>query len=136
MSRLLLCLVLVTSLLAVGVRVTAQESDDEAIKAVIRAETTAFYARQADGWEATWLHDAQAARTLVGSNSYSCIVGWEKIVCSVRGSLKASPQPVDAEFSNRDFVIVRTSIPSRNDSAADQLAARVTSPSPDRLALQ
>ena len=54
----------VAALLNVG----AQSAEHEAIKKMLHAETAAFYARDADAWQAQWLHDANAKSALVGNN--------------------------------------------------------------------
>jgi tetratricopeptide (TPR) repeat protein len=105
MSRFLPYVVLLVSLFSQGVHVAAQQSDDDAIKAVISAETTTFNAKQADEWADTWIHEAQATRTLMGSDSYESVVGWDKIA-SVRNFLKANPHPLDVEVDRSDFIIV------------------------------
>ncbi len=49
-----------------------QSSEEDAITAVLRAATAAFYGRDAEAWQAAWLHDAGTTRTLVASTKW-CI---------------------------------------------------------------
>ena len=46
-----------------------QGSEEEAIKAVLRAQVKAFRARNADAWQALWVHDANVTRTLVANGA-------------------------------------------------------------------
>ena len=50
---------------------SAQLVDEPSIKAVVQAETRAWIERDADAWQATWLHDAAASRVVVQAGSYT-----------------------------------------------------------------
>ena len=91
----------VAGLLNVG----AQSAEDEAIKKLLHAETAAFYARNADAWQANWLHDANATSALVGNNRYTYMKGWEAIAQRVARSIKANPKPMLVEIANTNFII-------------------------------
>ena len=91
----------VAALLNVG----AQSAEHEAIKTMLHAETAAFYARDADAWQAQWLHDANATSALVGNNRYRYMKGWEDIAQRVARSIKANPKPMLAEIANTNFII-------------------------------
>ena len=109
MSRILLvsAVLIVLSLNRDPTLAFVQSSDEEAIKAVIRAETTTFYARDATGWQATWLHDSKASRTLIANTAYTALTGWEKIAAEMLKFFKADPTPSSTQFTN-DNVVVQT----------------------------
>ncbi len=88
----LLCVVV--SLACGGRLVSAQAVDEEAIKAVVRAETKAWIDRNADAWQATWLQDATASRVIVQAGSYTSQKGWEKIAPPMVTDLKENPTPL------------------------------------------
>lgn len=83
----------------------AQGPDDDAFKRVIRAETEAFYARNADAWQATWLHDAKATRTLVGNGSYSAVRGWDAFGPAIVQGIRQNPTPVRMQLQSDNYVI-------------------------------
>ena len=83
----------------------AQSAEHEAIKTMLHAETAAFYARDADAWQAQWLHDANATGALVGNNRYTYMKGWEAIAQRVARSIQANPKPMLVEIANTNFII-------------------------------
>ena len=83
----------------------AQSAEHEAIKTVLHAETAAFYARDADAWQARWLHDANATGALVRNNRYNYMKGWEDIAQRVERSIEANPKPMPVEIANTNFII-------------------------------
>lgn len=83
----------------------AQNSEEEDIKAVIKAETMAYYGRNADAWQATWLQDAKATRTLAHNNSYSSEIGWENIKLPVLKDIKEEPDPIIIKSVSENFII-------------------------------
>ena len=84
--------------------VRAQSAEHDAIKAD-HAETAAFYARDADAWQANWLHDANATGAVIGNNRYIYMKGWDEITQRVARSIKANPKPMRAEIVNTNFII-------------------------------
>ena len=91
--------------LAAPAALRAQGADDEALKRVIRAETEAFYARNAEAWQATWLHDAKATRTLVGNGSYGAVRGWDAFGPAVVQEIRQNPTPVRIQLQSDNYVI-------------------------------
>jgi len=88
----LLCVVV--SLACGGGLASAQTGDEEAMKAVVRAETKAWIDRNADAWQATWLHDASASRAVVQAGSYTYTQGWENVVAPVVKDYQENPTPL------------------------------------------
>jgi tetratricopeptide (TPR) repeat protein len=83
----------------------AQTSEHDAIKAVIRAETESWLKRDAAGWEATWLHDADVTRTLVYGLNHTSVVGWDNFGPRVVESIKRRPEPIPFGFTNENYLI-------------------------------
>ena len=103
MQKLLISLV--ASLLLTAPVCLAQ-SDEEAIKTLLKNETMAFYGRKADAWEAGWLHDAKISRAVISNNRYQTAIGWEKNGPEAVSFLKANAtKPVPIEFTNDNYLI-------------------------------
>jgi tetratricopeptide (TPR) repeat protein len=85
---------------------SAQTVNEEAIKKAVRAETEAFYKGDAEGWEATWLHEDNCTRTIVSNNSYGTITGWNNFGPEMVKFLKQrKPMPIELKLEN---YIIRT----------------------------
>jgi tetratricopeptide (TPR) repeat protein len=98
----LLCLVV--SLVWGGELASAQTGDEEAIKAVVRAETKAWIDRNAEAWQATWLHDATVSRVIVQATSYTSEKGWANISAPMLKDLKDNPTPLPFNAATDHFV--------------------------------
>ncbi len=96
---------LITVMFAAPVAARAQSSDDEVLKRVIRAETEAFYARKADAWQATWLHDASVTRTLIANGSYTAVRGWDSFGPAIVQGLRQNPTPVAIQLQSDNYLI-------------------------------
>lgn len=81
-----------------------QTSDEEGIKKVIRAETETYYSRNADGWEATWLHEPNITRTIVSQADYSTTTGWSSFGPQTVSGLKQA-KPVALEIKSENYII-------------------------------
>ena len=93
------CLAGLLALTASGV--LGQTADEEAIKKTIRTETEAFYSRNAEAWEATWLHETNTTRTMVANNSYYTVKGWINFGPDIVKALKdAKPFPMELKSDN------------------------------------
>lgn len=88
----LLCVVV--SLACGGGLASAQTGDEQAIKAVVQAETKAWIDRNADAWKATWLQDGSASRAVVQAGSYTSQQGWEDIAAPMLKDFKDNPVPL------------------------------------------
>lgn len=73
---------------------------------MIRAETNAYLARDADGWQATWLHEAKSTRALVSNNSYNSTSGWKNFGPDMVERLKANPT-LDANLNSLSSNLLR-----------------------------
>ena len=87
------------------VPVQAQTAENDAIKAVIRTETEAFYSRNADAWQATYVHDSTAARTVAQSWNYSSDTGWEKFGPGTVDFIKQNPTPVPIKLQTSNYAL-------------------------------
>jgi tetratricopeptide (TPR) repeat protein len=85
----LLCVVL--SVIGAGGLASAQTGDEQAIKAVVQAETKAWIDRNADAWKATWLQDGSASRAVVQAGSYTSEQGWANIAAPMMKDFKDNP---------------------------------------------
>ena len=84
-----------------------QASEEEAIKAVLRAQVKAFRARDADAWQALWVHDAAVTRTIVANGLYVSQTGWDKVSAQLIQEMKADPTPIPGEPKMENFVFRR-----------------------------
>jgi tetratricopeptide (TPR) repeat protein len=97
-------LTIIAFLAFTALTVPGQTPNEEAIKNVIKAETEAYFNSDANGWEATWLHDPDDTRTIVASTSYGTRKGWDTFGPDMVKSLKtAKPTPV--EVQNNNYII-------------------------------
>jgi hypothetical protein len=78
----------------------AQAKQDEALKAAVYAESTAFFARDVKAWENTWAHDANVTRWVLQGSRFGCAQRWEKIRGDVLATIRANPEPVPATITN------------------------------------
>ena len=82
---------------------SAQTGTEEALKAVVTAETKAYFARDFETWQAGWVHDANVTRTLVGYGDDNVVVGWDNISASVAKDIKGNPTPIPASATIERF---------------------------------
>jgi tetratricopeptide (TPR) repeat protein len=82
---------------------SAQTPNDEPLKAVVRAETKAYFDRSFEAWQAGWVHDANVARTLIGYGDDTTVVGWDNISAAVAKEFKGNPTPNPAEATIERF---------------------------------
>ena len=82
--------------------VHAQSAEETAVKNAVRAETDAYYARNADAWQGTWVQDSTAMRTGVGNGQFEVDAGWEKFGPATVKAIKqaGTPLPIHLETSN------------------------------------
>ena len=107
-SRFLVSIAVTLLALGGASPIRAQSNEDEAIKKVQRDEATTFWARDADAWQATWLHDAKATRTLISSGSYSSRIGWENFGPRIVEAIKQNRTPTNIT-PHWDNYLVQTS---------------------------
>jgi hypothetical protein len=82
---------------------TTTPQDEAAIKAVIEAETKAFFDRNYDAWASYWLqssHDSQTWNNSDGTVFSS--VGWEKVGAGAKAWIAANPTPETPPTITRD----------------------------------
>ena len=84
-----------------------QANEEEAIKAVVQAQNKAFRARNADAWQALWVHDANVTRTLVANGAYYSQTGWDKVSAALIQEMKENPTPIAAVPTMENFVVRR-----------------------------
>ncbi len=94
---------ILATLLSLSFLSIAQNAEEDAIKKLMREETEVFFGRKADAWQATRLQQANTSNTYVSSNSYTNMMGWEKLKTAVENSFKSKPNPVEIKQDN--FII-------------------------------
>jgi hypothetical protein len=108
MKRLLLFTMLVGVLAGVGAPAVRAQSaaDEEAIKRVLLAETDRFFARDYDGWAATFVQVPNATQVWNNADgSYTHRLGWETISARIRDFMTANPQPDRTPMWRENFQI-------------------------------
>jgi tetratricopeptide (TPR) repeat protein len=98
----LLCVVV--SLGCGGGLASAQTGDEQAMKAVVRAETKAWIDRNADAWKDTWLQDRSVSRVVVQAGSYTSQQGWDNIAAPMLKDFKDNPVPLPYSPTIEHFV--------------------------------
>lgn len=99
------CIAILAFLALSSMVASAQSTEEEAIKEVIKAETEAYYSRNPERWQSTWLQKDKVTRTLVANNYYSNKTGWENFGPEIIQWLKENPEPVAVEIANENYVI-------------------------------
>jgi tetratricopeptide (TPR) repeat protein len=81
------------------------QSEHDAIKAVVAAETESFYRRDGATWESCWLHDADVSRTIVNGSRFYTAVGWEKFGPETAESIRKYPKAIPLKVASDNFTI-------------------------------
>ena len=84
--------------------VFGQAADEEALKKVIRTETESYYKRDADGWEATWRHEANVTRTIIAQSSYYTTTGWSSFGPETVKAFKGQ-KPIPLDLKSENYII-------------------------------
>lgn len=88
----------------VSTHLFGQNSEDENIKQLVIAESTAYFNHDADAWQSNWLHDENTNRTSVANGSYSAIKGWDNFGPQTVKWLKEHPKQ-SVEVKDDSFLI-------------------------------
>jgi Flp pilus assembly protein TadD len=96
---------ILATLLSLSFFSIAQNAEEDAIKKLMREETEVFYQRKADAWQATRLQQANTSNTYVSSNSYTNMMGWEKLKTAVENNFKSNPRPPVRTVKQDNFII-------------------------------
>jgi hypothetical protein len=93
------------STVAVATAGFAQTSaDEEAIKRVVIAETDRFFARDFDGWAATFVHVPGATQAWNNADgSYTHRLGWDTISQRIREFMTKNPAPDRTPLHRENF---------------------------------
>lgn len=86
-------------------QVSTQTANDEALQSILRAETKAFFDRDYEAWQSSWLHDPQVTRTLIGYGDDATEVGWDSISATVAKGIRGNPTPMVADVSMERFTV-------------------------------
>lgn len=99
-ATLLIILMALTSPIAF-----AQTPEDENIKKVISAETTAAYKGDMDAWQRTWVHSPKTNWVAVGNGFYRAISGWDSLSSFIGNMMKNNPAGNSVNIKNDSFNI-------------------------------
>ena len=81
-------------------------ADDEAIKRVLIAETDRFFARDYDGWAATFVQVPSATQVWNNADgTYTHRLGWDTIGARIREFMKNNPNPDKTPMWRENFNI-------------------------------
>lgn len=80
--------------------------DEDAIRRVLTAETDRFFARDFDGWAATFVQVPAAAQAWNNADgTYTHRLGWETISARIREFMKNNPAPDKTPIWRENFNI-------------------------------
>ena len=82
-----------------------QNTEDENLKKVIRGETSAFYNRDVDAWQTSWLHTDKISAAYVSNGSYNSFKGWDNFFAAVKDFIKKNPKQDSVDIKNDSFNI-------------------------------
>lgn len=79
--------------------ITAQKSDEAAIKKVIQDEASLYYHKNYDGWANLWAHDTANYIIGIGPAGYRETKGWNAIAARYKQSIQNLKVRTDAEIA-------------------------------------
>ncbi|MBN1348965.1 nuclear transport factor 2 family protein [candidate division KSB1 bacterium] len=82
--------------------ITAEEN---AIKALVLKETTAWVNRDYDSFISAWAHKPYAVSRYATESRYYEIFGWDEIAKSIKRQFETNPDTLAVEFSSEEFKI-------------------------------
>jgi hypothetical protein len=81
-------------------------ADEAAIKSVVLAETDRFFARDFEGWAATFVHAAESTQVWNNADgSYTYRQDWETISARIREFMAGNPEPDRTPMARENFQI-------------------------------
>lgn len=83
----------------------AQDQDVTLIKAVVLAESSTYFERDAAGWENAWVHDDKSTRTFASSVGIFTARGWEEFGPEIVQWIKDNPEPSAVVVNHDNFII-------------------------------
>jgi tetratricopeptide (TPR) repeat protein len=88
-----------------GTRLSAQSSDADDVKRLIREETESYYRHDADAWKATWIQDSTAIRTGTNSGAYGVSLGWDKFGPATVDAIRKDPTPQSIRLETSNYSV-------------------------------
>lgn len=80
--------IMTACLTASTLQTNAQKKDEDAIKKVLQAETSAFFHKDYDRRANTWMHDTAASILRAGTNDYQQLLGWNAITAAYKQDIQ------------------------------------------------
>ena len=79
------------------------EAEKSAIIKVLDAESSAFFARDIDSWEKTWVQEPYTLKISSGKNNYFELLGWNSIQPAFKEGFEKSPEPMEVDLAKENF---------------------------------
>ena len=108
MKKIFACIILlgISAGILAPATMAQQAKDEEAIKSVILAETDLFFARDFDGWAATFVQEPSATQVWNNADgTYTFRHGWETISERIAAFMKGNPEPDKTPMWRENFDI-------------------------------
>jgi tetratricopeptide (TPR) repeat protein len=100
-------LLLLTFFFCAASGVIAQNTDEDVVKKVLYAETETFMKRDAEAWQAFFMHDEKTCRTYTGNGFYQNDKGWSSFGPRFLQYMKDSSRPSHYTQIKNDNYIIR-----------------------------
>lgn len=100
MKRLHSLAIMPALLLFATAQVSAQKSDEAAIKKVLNEETSNYFHKNYDGWANTWVHDTADMVMNAGPYGHTVISGWNAISSQYKKDIDGLDVRSDAEIAS------------------------------------
>lgn len=98
MKRLRSMAMVAALLLITTSQVSAQKSDEAAIKKVLQQETSSYFHKNYDAWTQTWMHDSADYVLRAGPNGYNKVEGWNAIAAQYKDDINNLHVRTDKEI--------------------------------------
>lgn len=80
------------------------EAEKAAIIKVLDNESSAFFARDLDAWEKTWIQEPYALKISSGKNNFFEFLGWDTMQPTYKGWYEDYPDSEDVELAKENFI--------------------------------
>lgn len=100
-------LAILTALLILTSSVYCQNTDEEAIKKIVRSETESYFNRDLERWKAAWTKNAKTSRTFISKYGYDTESNWDSSLAHVQSEFKQFPQSQTMQISSTNYNILQ-----------------------------
>jgi tetratricopeptide (TPR) repeat protein len=81
------------------------QTEDAAIKNVLKMETESYFKRDLQTWTSLWVHDGQVNRNFISRFGLFTNNGWDSIAALRERMFKEDPKPVPIQLKNTNYTI-------------------------------